>query len=89
MVSGLTLAGASAISHDLYASVFARGRATEKKEVAISRMAVVGFVWGAGTMFVVLRHWDDRERAEDRVFAVAQRINSLAFQTVPEGRVWQ
>ena len=42
VVSGLTLAGASAISHDLYASVFARGHATEKKELAISRMAVVG-----------------------------------------------
>ena len=29
VVSGLTLAGASAISHDLYANVFARGRADE------------------------------------------------------------
>jgi cation/acetate symporter len=41
VVSGLTLAGASAVSHDLYASVFARGRATEKQEVAISKIAVV------------------------------------------------
>jgi cation/acetate symporter len=41
VVSGLTLAGASAISHDLYANVFARGRTTEKQEVMISRIATV------------------------------------------------
>ena len=29
VVAGLTLAGASAVSHDLYASVFAKGRATD------------------------------------------------------------
>ncbi|MGC2200196.1 MAG: cation acetate symporter, partial [Stellaceae bacterium] len=33
VVSGLTLAGASAISHDLYANVFARGRADEAHEI--------------------------------------------------------
>ena len=41
VVSGLTLAGASAISHDLYASVFARGRTTEQREVVISRIATI------------------------------------------------
>ena len=41
----------------------------------------------AGTMFVVLRHWDDRDRREDRVFAVARRVNAEAFKTIPEGRV--
>ena len=42
VVSGLTLAGASAISHDLYANVFAHGNANEQQEVRISKMATVG-----------------------------------------------
>ena len=41
VVSGLTLAGASAISHDLYASVIARGRTTEGTEVMVSRVASI------------------------------------------------
>ena len=41
VVSGLTLAGASAISHDLYANVVARGRTTEKQEIVVSRIATV------------------------------------------------
>jgi cation/acetate symporter len=41
VVAGLTLAGASAVSHDLYASVFARGRATETQEVRVSRIATI------------------------------------------------
>jgi len=41
VVSGLTLAGASAISHDLYANVFARGTSTEQKEVMISKIATI------------------------------------------------
>ena len=41
VVSGLTLAGASAISHDLYASVIARGRVTEGTEIMVSRVASI------------------------------------------------
>ncbi len=41
VVAGLTLAGASAVSHDLYASVFARGRATDVQEVRVSRIATI------------------------------------------------
>ncbi len=41
VVSGLTLAGASAISHDLYASVFRHGRANEQDEVRASKIATV------------------------------------------------
>jgi cation/acetate symporter len=40
-VSGLTLAGASAVSHDLYASVFRRGRVNEQQEIRVSKMATV------------------------------------------------
>ena len=41
VVSGLTLAGASAISHDLYANVFAHGNVDEQQEVRISKAATV------------------------------------------------
>ncbi|WP_368667792.1 cation acetate symporter [Magnetospirillum sp. SS-4] len=42
VVSGLTLAGASAISHDLYASVIMHGHATEGKEVTVSKISSIG-----------------------------------------------
>jgi len=42
VVSGLTLAGASAISHDLYANAFRKGDHDEKKEMRVSRIATVG-----------------------------------------------
>ena len=41
VVAGLTLAGASAVSHDLYASVFAKGRTSEEKEVRLSKISAV------------------------------------------------
>jgi cation/acetate symporter len=41
VVSGLTLAGATAVSHDLYASVFRRGRANETQEIRVSKMATL------------------------------------------------
>lgn len=41
VVSGLTLAGASAISHDLYSNVFVKGKTDEKKEMRVSKYATV------------------------------------------------
>ncbi|WP_431855745.1 cation acetate symporter [Azospirillum sp.] len=41
VVAGLTLAGASAVSHDLYASVFAKGRASERDEIRVSKITTV------------------------------------------------
>jgi len=41
VVAGLTIAGASAISHDLYANVFRRGQATDKEVVKVSRIASI------------------------------------------------
>lgn len=41
VVSGLTLAGASAISHDLYASVIKKGQAASRDEIRVSRGATV------------------------------------------------
>lgn len=42
VVSGLTLAGASAFSHDLFVGVIRRGQASEKDEVKVAKIATVG-----------------------------------------------
>ncbi|PRC91617.1 cation acetate symporter [Solimicrobium silvestre] len=46
VVSGLTLSGASAVSHDLYSTVFKAGKASSADELRVSRMTtiVLGFV---------------------------------------------
>jgi cation/acetate symporter len=41
VVAGLTLAGASALSHDLYVGVIRRGVANEKEEVKVAKIATV------------------------------------------------
>lgn len=41
VVAGLTLAGASALSHDLYVGVIRRGAANEKDEVKVAKAATV------------------------------------------------
>ncbi|KKY56886.1 cation acetate symporter [Pseudomonas amygdali] len=41
VVAGLTLAGASAVSHDLYASVIKAGKANEKDEIRISKITTI------------------------------------------------
>lgn len=54
VVAGLTLAGASAVSHDLYASVIKNGKARERDELRVSKITVVilGFVAiGLGILF--------------------------------------
>ncbi|MGH6962096.1 MAG: sodium:solute symporter family transporter, partial [Dongiaceae bacterium] len=54
VVAGLTLSGAAAVSHDLYANVFARGRADDQHELRVSRLAtlVLGVVAiGLGIVF--------------------------------------
>ena len=42
VVAGLTLSGASAISHDLYANVFRKGRTTPESELRMSKIATLG-----------------------------------------------
>ncbi|MNM54116.1 Cation/acetate symporter ActP [compost metagenome] len=41
VVAGLTLAGASAVSHDLYATVFKHGNASSRDELQVSRITTV------------------------------------------------
>jgi len=50
VVAGLALAGASAVSHDLYANVFKRGKVSEGEEVRVSKAASLGL----GVLAVVL-----------------------------------
>ncbi len=46
VVAGLTLSGASAVSHDLYATVFKNGNADSASELRVSRMTTIalGFI---------------------------------------------
>jgi cation/acetate symporter len=41
VVAGLTLSGATAVSHDLYANVFKHGHANEAQEMRMSKMATI------------------------------------------------
>lgn len=54
VVSGLTLAGASAFSHDLFVGVIRRGQASEKDEIKVAKIATVGLgitAMGLGILF--------------------------------------
>jgi cation/acetate symporter len=74
VVAGLTLAGASAVSHDLYAEVIARGRANEEKEVRISKISAVVI----GIVAIVLGYIFENQNVAFMVglaFAVAASCN--------------
>ena len=74
VVSGLTLAGATAVSHDLYANVIMRGRSTEGREVWVSRVATVGL----GVLAIVLGLAFEKQNVAYMVglaFAVAASAN--------------
>ncbi|MHC8315435.1 cation acetate symporter [Pseudomonas sp. LB3P31] len=54
VVAGLTLAGASAVSHDLYASVIKKGKANEKDEIRVSKITTIALAVlaiGLGILF--------------------------------------
>ena len=54
VVAGLALAGASAISHDLYATVLRKGQASEREEMRVTRFATIGLgivAIGLGILF--------------------------------------
>jgi cation/acetate symporter len=74
VVSGLTLAGATAVSHDLYANVFRRGRTTEGTEMQVSRVATVAL----GVLAIVLGLAFEKQNVAYMVglaFAVAASAN--------------
>jgi cation/acetate symporter len=54
VVAGLALAGASAVSHDLYATVIRKGKATEREEIRVSKLATLAIgllAMALGVMF--------------------------------------
>ncbi|WP_218195302.1 cation acetate symporter [Pseudomonas sp. HLS-6] len=50
VVAGLALSGASAVSHDLYACVVRKGKATEQEEMRVSRIATLAI----GVLAIIL-----------------------------------
>ena len=74
VVAGLTLAAATAVSHDLYASVIARGRVNEQTEVRISKIAAVAI----GILAIFLGYIFEKQNVAFMVglaFSVAASIN--------------
>jgi len=74
VVAGLTLSGASAVSHDLYASVIAKGRVSEQREVNISKVSAVVI----GLVSIVLGYVFENQNVAFMVglaFAVAASCN--------------
>ena len=67
VVAGLTLAGASAVSHDLYANVFRKG-ATERQELKVSKITVL--IGTAGLPHILMRFFtvSDAKEARKSVF---------------------
>jgi cation/acetate symporter len=55
VVAGLTLAGASALSHDLYVGVFRRGVSAEKEEVRVAKIATVSLGIAAILLGIVFK----------------------------------
>ncbi|WP_027009019.1 cation acetate symporter [Conchiformibius kuhniae] len=50
VVAGLTLSGASAVSHDIYSSVIRKGQASQEEEMRVSKAATLGL----GVLAIVL-----------------------------------
>ncbi|GLH70814.1 cation acetate symporter [Geothrix rubra] len=78
VVAGLTLAGASALSHDLYVGVFRHGEANEKEEMKVAKAATVTL----GIVAVLLGLLFQRQNVAFMVglaFAVASSANFPAL----------
>jgi cation/acetate symporter len=74
VVAGLTLAGASAVSHDLYASVIAKGRTTDADEIRVSKIATICL----GILAIILGYLFEQQNVAFMVglaFAVAASCN--------------
>lgn len=56
VVAGLALSGASAVSHDLYATLIRKGKATEKEEIRVSKMATLVIGAAAIVLGVLFEH---------------------------------
>ena len=78
VVAGLTLAGASAVSHDLYVGVFRDGKANEKEEMKVAKIATVSI----GIVAILLGLVFEKQNVAFMVglaFAVASSANFPAL----------
>ncbi len=74
VVSGLTLSGASAISHDIYASVIKKGDVLEGEELRVSRMATI--VLGIAAIFLgIVFEQQNVAYMVGLAFAIAASVN--------------
>ncbi len=74
VVAGLTLSGASAVSHDLYATVFKKGQASSEDELRVSKITTIAL----GVLAVVLGILFEKENVAYMVmlaFAIACSAN--------------
>ncbi len=74
VVAGLTLSGASAVSHDLYATVFKKGQASSEDELRVSKITTIAL----GILAVVLGILFEKENVAYMVmlaFAIACSAN--------------
>ncbi|MEM8510803.1 cation/acetate symporter [Massilia sp. MP_M2] len=74
VVAGLTLSGASAVSHDLYATVFKKGNATSENELRVSKITTIAL----GVVAVVLGIAFEKQNVAFMVslaFAIAASAN--------------
>lgn len=85
VVAGLTLSGATAVSNDLYAHVFKRGKANEKDEIRVSKYATVAL----GILAIVLGIVFEKQNVAFMVglaFAIAASAN---FPILLLSMVWR
>ncbi|WP_159991666.1 cation acetate symporter [Pelistega ratti] len=74
VVAGLTISGASAISHDIYSSVVRKGKATQREEIRVTKLATLGL----GIVAIVLGITFENQNVAFMVglaFAVAASAN--------------
>jgi cation/acetate symporter len=85
VVSGLTLAGASALSHDVYASVVRHGRGGQVEEILVSRMATLVLGILAILLGIVFQHQNVAYMV-GLAFAIAASVN---FPVLLLAMYWQ
>ncbi|WP_367275640.1 cation acetate symporter [uncultured Nevskia sp.] len=74
VVAGLTLSGATAVSHDLYAHVLRKGKVNDKDEIRVSKFATIGL----GILAIVLGIVFEKQNVAFMVglaFAIAASAN--------------
>jgi cation/acetate symporter len=85
VVAGLTLAGASAVSHDIYGQVLARGRAPESKELFVSRIAALAI----GVAAVVLAYAFEKQNVAFMAGLALSVAASCNFPVLAMSMFWR